>query len=131
MEQWKASKYKKVKKGQKKRATVCFTKERKAQKAIREMKWYEGWSVKVSRKKHNKNRSGKFSSLSEGKQEQYRNREMKTKGNLKKELEKMRNGIKEIKNTIVKKNKDWLETNQKKQPNKQSTKKKKKGRKSK
>lgn len=31
---------------------------------------------------------------------------MKTKGNLKKELEKMRNGIKEIKNTIVKKNKD-------------------------
>lgn len=31
---------------------------------------------------------------------------MKTKGNLKKELEKMRNGIKEIKNTIVKKSKD-------------------------
>ena len=31
---------------------------------------------------------------------------MKTKGNLKKELEKMRNGIKEIKNTIVKKNKE-------------------------
>ena len=31
---------------------------------------------------------------------------MKTKGNLKKELEKMRNGIQEIKNTIVKKNKD-------------------------
>ena len=47
---------------------VCFSKEREVQKAITEIKWYEGWNGEVDRNVYNKNGSCKISSISEDKQ---------------------------------------------------------------
>ena len=76
---------------------VCFSKEREAQKAITEIKWYGGWNSEEYRNMYNKNSSGKISNISEDKQEHNTNTNKKTEGILEKELEKMRNDIKQIK----------------------------------
>ena len=43
----KSIKIKEVQTGQKKQAMVCFSKKSKAQEAITEIKWYEGWNAEV------------------------------------------------------------------------------------
>ena len=108
----KSIKIKEVQTGQKKQAMVCFLKERAAQEAITEIKGYEGWNAAVYRNVYNKKSTGKISSRYEDKQEHNTNRKNKKEGDLEKELEKMRNDIKEIKKAIMNKNKDWLETNE-------------------
>ena len=105
-------KVKEVQTGQKKQAMVCFSKEREAQKAITEITWYEGWNGEVYRNVYNKNTNGKILIMYEDKQEHNTNTKRKTEGNIKKELEKMRNDIKEIKKAIMNKNEGWLETNE-------------------
>ena len=105
-------KVKEVQTGQKKQAMVCFSKEREAQKAITEITWYEGWNGEVYRNVYNKNTNGKILIMYEDTQEHNTNTKRKTEGNIKKELEKMRNDIKEIKKAIMNKNEGWLETNE-------------------
>ena len=105
-------KVKEVQTEQKKQAMVCFSKEREAQKAITEITWYEGWNGEVYRNVYNKNTNGKILIMYEDKQEHNTNTKRKTEGNIKKELEKMRNDIKEIKKAIMDKNEGWLETNE-------------------
>ena len=105
-------KVKEVQTEQKKQAMVCFSKEREAQKAITEIMWYEGWNGEVYRNVYNKNTNGKILIMYEDKQEHNTNTKRKTEGNIKKELEKMRNDIKEIKKAIMNKNEGWLETNE-------------------
>ena len=105
-------KVKEVQTEQKKQAMVCFSKEREAQKAITEITWYEGWNGEVYRNVYNKNTNGKILIMYEDKQEHNTNTKRKTEGNIKKELEKMRNDIKEIKKAIMNKNEGWLETNE-------------------
>ena len=105
-------KVKEVQTEQKKQAMVCFSKEREAQKAITEITWYEGWNGEVYRNVYNKNTNGKILIMYEDKQEHNTNTKRKTEGNIKKELEKMRSDIKEIKKAIMDKNEGWLETNE-------------------
>ena len=105
-------KVKEVQTGQKKQAMVCFSNEREAQKAITEITWYEGWNGEVYRNVYNKNTNGKILIMYEDTQEHNTNTKRKTEGNIKKELEKMRNDIKEIKKAIMNKNEGWLETNE-------------------
>ena len=61
---------------------------------------------------YNKKALAKFQTVYEDKQEHNTSAKKKTKGDLEKESEKHRNDIREIKNAIMKKNKDWLETNE-------------------
>ena len=96
-------KVKEVQTGQKKQAMVCFSKEREAQKDITEITWYEGWNGEVYRNVYNKNTNGKILIMYEDTQEHNTNTKRKTEGNIKKELEKMRNDIKEIKKAIMNK----------------------------
>ena len=110
----KSIKIKEVQTKQKKQAMVCFSKESEAQKAITEIKLYEGWNAEVYRNMYNKNNSVKISSLSKDNQEQNWNTKRKIEENLGSELEKTKTDTKEIKNVIMKKNKDWLETNENK-----------------
>ena len=110
----KSIKIKEVQTKQKKQAMVCFSKEREIQKAITEIKLYEGWNAEVYRNMYNKNNNVKISSLSKDNQEQNWNTKRKIEENLGSELEKTKNDTKEIKNVIMKKSKDWLETNENK-----------------
>ena len=100
----KSIKIKEVQTGQKKQAMVCFLKERAAQEAITEMKGYEGWNAAVYRNVYNNNSTGKISSRYEDKQEHNTNRKNKKEGDLEKELEKMRNDIKEVEKAIMNNN---------------------------
>ena len=59
---------------------ICFTKEREAQKAVTEIKQYEGWNAEVYKIVSNKKSNGKTLSLFEDKQEQNRKTERKTEG---------------------------------------------------
>ena len=59
-----------------------------------------------------KKTTAKISSKYEDKKEHNTNRKNKKEGDLGKELEKMRNDIKEIKKAIIKKNKNWPEGNE-------------------
>ena len=93
----KSIKIKEIQTGQKKQAMVCFLKESETQEAITEIKWYEGWSAEVYRNVYNVKSTGKISSRYEDKQEHNTNRKKKKEGDLEKELEKMRNDIKDIK----------------------------------
>ena len=55
---------------------------------------------------YNKKALAKFQTVCEDKQEHNTSAKKKTEGDLEKELEKLRNDIREIKNAIMKKNKD-------------------------
>ena len=102
-------KIKEVQTGQKKQAMVCFSKESEIQEVITETKWCEVLNSEVYRNVYNKQRTSKISRIYEDKQEHNTSTKSKTEGDLEKELEKMRNDIKEIKKSILNKNKDWLE----------------------
>ena len=52
---------------------ASLSKGREAQKAITDIKFYEGWNAEVSRNMYNKNISVKISNISKHKQEQKKN----------------------------------------------------------
>ena len=98
-------KIKEVQTGHKKQTMVFFSKERETQEAITEIEGYEGWNAEVYRSVYNKKSTGKILSRYEDKHE-HNTKRKKKKVDLEKELEKMRNNIKEIKKAIMNKNKD-------------------------
>ena len=74
----KSIKIKEVQAGQKKQSMACFSKKRKAQETVTEIKGYEGWNAEVYRSVYNKKSTGKISSWYEDKQKHNKQEKEKT-----------------------------------------------------
>ena len=75
---------------------VYFSKEKHAKINTTEAKWYKGWKEEVYKNVYNKNSSGKISIISEHKQGRNTNTKREAEKKIKKELDKVRNDLKEI-----------------------------------